>query len=313
MKRVGRGSWWGVAGLSGLALVAGLAGPAAQAQTPDRPSVFDNNRTVGNTRHNLTQRQPDGKAPPLVTFMDSTRNDYLEVCVYCHTPHGANRTTPAPLWNRTMRVTTYQTYGQLNSGSLTQPVTQPGVNSLTCLSCHDGQTAVDSIINMPGSGRYNANQETAVDDAWLSATWTNTRGPDATTHGRIGTECMVCHTAAGGVALGATDFTAFVIGTDLRNDHPVGVRFPPTAGPGTDFNDPSRKEARLAWFDTDGNGRADKNEIRLYNTGDGYEVECASCHDPHGVPSAGPGTVFNATFLRLNNVGSAVCVTCHAK
>jgi mono/diheme cytochrome c family protein len=290
-----------------------LLNPLSSSGQADRPSFLDNNRTVGNTRHNLTQRQPDGKTPPLVQFMDSTRNDYMEVCVYCHTPHQANRTTTAPLWNRTMKVTTYQTYNQLNTSSLTQPVTQPGVNSLTCLSCHDGQTAVDAIINMPGSGRANSAMETSDSDTAFLNSWDNTRGPDATQHGRIGTECYVCHTAAGGVALGATDFTAFIIGTDLRNDHPVGVRFPTTAGAGTDFNDPSRKEARLAYFDTNGNQHADKGEIRLYNTGDGYEVECASCHDPHGVPSGGPASTFNPSFLRVNNAGSAVCLTCHIK
>jgi hypothetical protein len=31
------------------------------------------------------------------------------------------------------------------------------------------------------------------------------------------------------------------------------------------------------------------------------------------VPSAGPGSVFNATFLRISNAGSAVCLSCHTK
>lgn len=289
-----------------------LAAPTAWADT-DLPTKFSNIGSVGNTRHNLSQRQVSGGGPN-GSSMDQYRNDYTEVCVYCHTPHGANRTTNAPLWNRTMKTTTYQTYDLLNTSSLTQPVSQPGMNSLTCLSCHDGQTAVDSIINMPGAGRFLQAQETSENAAFLNS-WNNSRGPDATVHARMsGTECLACHSAGAGiVGAGATDFTAFVIGTDLRNDHPVGIRYPSTAGSGTDFNDPSRKEARLAWFDHNGNSRADPNEIRLYNTGDGYEVECASCHDPHGVPSAGPGSAFNATFLRVSNVGSGVCLTCHAK
>ena len=185
---------------------------------------------------------------------------------------------------------------------------------MTCLSCHDGQTAVDSIINMPGSGRYSQAQETTENTAFLNS-WNNSRGPDATVHLRMsGSECLVCHSSgAGFVGAGASDFTASALGTDLRNDHPVGIRFPTSAGPGTDFKDPPRKEVRLAYFDSNGNSRADTNEIRMYNTGDGYEVECASCHDPHGVPSAGPGSPFNATFLRITNAGSAVCITCHAK
>ncbi|MFZ2649444.1 MAG: cytochrome c3 family protein [Burkholderiaceae bacterium] len=279
----------------------------------DLPSKFSNIGSVGNTRHNLSQRQVSGGGPA-GSSMDPYRNDYMEVCVYCHTPHGSNRTTPsAPLWNRTMKATTYQTYDLLNTASLTQPVSQPGINSMTCLSCHDGQTAVDSIINMPGAGRYQASQETVENSAFLNS-WNNSRGPDAAVHARLApAECLACHSSGAGiVGAGATDFTVFAIGTDLRNDHPVGIRFP-SAGAGTDYNDPPRKEVRLAYFDGNANSRADVNEIRLYNSGEGYEVECASCHDPHGVPSAGPGSVFIPTFLRVNNTASAVCRTCHNK
>jgi Doubled CXXCH motif (Paired_CXXCH_1) len=286
-----------------------LAALPALADT-DLPTKFSNRGSIGNTRHNLTQRQVSGGGPAGV-LMDPYRNDYEEVCVYCHTPHGANRTVNAPLWNRTMKSNTYQTYDLLNTASLTQPVTQPGINSLTCLSCHDGTTAVDSIINMPGAGRYNAAQETVENTDFLNNQWDNRRGPDATTHARLAPgECLACHSAgAGVVGAGATDFT---VGTDLRNDHPVGILFPP-AGAGTDFKEPTRREARLAYFDNNGNARADPAEIRLYNSGEGYEVECASCHDPHGVPSAGPGSVFNPTFLRVANGASAVCLTCHTK
>jgi hypothetical protein len=298
-------------GVVAACCLASLAWPGA-AQADDLATKFSNRGSIGNTRHNLTQRQASGGGPNGV-LMDTNRNDYAEVCVYCHTPHAANRTTTAPLWNRTMKVTTYQTYDLLNTSSLTQPVTQPGVASLTCLSCHDGQTAIDAIINMPGSGRSNAAMETTDANLAFLSSWPNPSGTNAVSHGRIGTECMICHAPALGGAIGATDFTAFVIGTDLRNDHPVGIRYPTTAGAGTDFKDPPRKEARLAYFDDNGNGRADGNEIRLYNSGEGYEVECATCHDPHGVPSGGPGSAFNPTFLRVSNSGSGVCLTCHSK
>jgi hypothetical protein len=305
-----RGSGWVGGLLFALSLL--LALPAVVRADGDLPTKFTNIGTIGNTRHNLTQRQVSGGGPT-GSLMDPFRNDYLEVCVYCHTPHGANTTVNAPLWNRTMKVTTYQTYDLLRTPGITQPITQPGTASLTCLSCHDGQTAVDSIINMPGSGRALQGQETSENAAFLNA-WNNSRGPDATVHARLSaTECLVCHAAGAGiVGAGATDFTAFAIGTDLRNDHPVGVLYPP-AGPGTDWKDPSRKEPLVAYFDRNGNNHADANEIRLYNSGQGYEVECASCHDPHGVPSSGPGSAFNPTFLRVSNVGSAVCLTCHTK
>ncbi|MCM2251956.1 MAG: cytochrome c3 family protein [Ramlibacter sp.] len=281
----------------------------------DLASKFSNQGSVANTRHNMTQRQASGGGPS-GAIMDPYRNDYAEVCVYCHTPHGANANVTLPLWNRTIAATTYTTYAALGTSSLTQPVTQPGPNSLACLSCHDGQVAVDSIINMPGAGGYNAAQAGSQSNTFLNA-WNNTRGPDATIH--IGLSptpsagCLACHSSGAGiVGAGATDFTVFAIGTDLRNDHPVGVRFP-TAGPGVDFNPPTAARPGMKWFDANGNGRPDTREVRLYDSGDGHEVECASCHDPHGVPSGGAGSAFNPTFLRVSNAGSALCLTCHIK
>jgi hypothetical protein len=111
---------------------------------------------------------------------------------------------------------------------------------------------------------------------------------------------------------GATDFTRLQYRHRPAQRPPGGRPLPHRAGPGTDFKDPRRKE-RAGLLRQQRQQRADANEIRLYNTGEGYEVECASCHDPHGVPSAGPGSTFNPTFLRINNTGSAVCLTCHSK
>jgi len=279
----------------------------------DLPTKFSNQGTVGNTRHNLTQRQTSGGGPNGST-MDPYRNNYAEVCVYCHTPHGAATSVSLPLWNRTTKTTSYLTYNQLGTTSLTQQVSQPGINSLSCLSCHDGQTAVDSIINMPGSGRYEASQETSEDDTFLS-TWSNPQGANASVHGKLAIgQCLACHSPNGGfVGAGAPDFTVAAIGTDLRNDHPVGITFPTTTGVGTDFNAPAGIKGTTYYFDSNGNGKMDSADVRLYNTGGSVKVECASCHDPHGVPSAGPGSTFKPTFLRVTNTGSALCLTCHIK
>jgi len=287
---------------------------------------FTNIGSIANTRHNMTQ---DTTIPSVSIDMDRYRNNYGEVCVYCHTPHGANQTITAPLWNRTIRVTNYQTYDELGTTTLTQAVmSTPGPASLTCLSCHDGQTAIDSIINMPGSGSAGATgaqiqaQQTSQNTAFLNL-WNPPPGvTDATTHmgfnssngiqgnGTGDRGCMVCHTETGVLGGGLLDFSMAFIGTDLRNDHPVGITFPTTNGPGTDWNTPAGVKGSSNYFDNNSNGRMEKAEIRTY---DG-KVECASCHDPHGVPSAGSGSVFNKTFLRVQNTnGSAVCFTCHVK
>ena len=278
----------------------------------DLPTKFTNQGSIGNTRHNMTQRQASGGGPSGAS-MDQFRNDYQEVCVYCHTPHGANTSVALPLWNRTMKATTYTTYNQLGTSSLTQTVTQPGAASLSCLSCHDGQTAVDSIINMPGSGRYQASQATTQDNTFLN-TWNNASGLDATAHIGLdgvnqGLGCLACHASgAGFVGTGATDFTVFAIGTDLRNDHPVGITYPVTSGTSTEFKTTNGQRGTTFFFD-DGDSNMEKDEVRVY---DG-KVECASCHDPHGVPSAGAGSTLKPTFLRVTNTGSALCLTCHTK
>jgi hypothetical protein len=303
---------WLVVGLLAALLTTGSM--IASADT-DKPTKFSNRGSVANTRHNMTQRQAEGGGPN-ASMMDASRNDYQEVCVYCHTPHGANSNVALPLWNRTIKATTYVTYNQLGTSSLTQAVTQPGPNSLACLSCHDGQVGVDSVINMPGSGGYNAgqagNQNNAFLDTWSTSTQSGAAhlGLNAVTPSE---GCLACHSAGAGiVGRNATDFQVFAIGTDLRNDHPVGVRFP-TVAPGVDFNPPSSSRTGMAWFERNANQRPDSSEVRLYDSGEGFEVECASCHDPHGVPSGGTGSPFNPTFLRVANTGSALCLTCHSK
>lgn len=291
----------------------------------DPETAASNIGSIANTRHNLTQSfLPDDRAG----IMNIARNDYGEVCVYCHTPHGANSQIDAPLWNRTINTGLYQIYDKPTT--LNQPIGQPGPNSITCLSCHDGTIAIDSIINMPGSGGYEPAQMTSVNEDFLD-TWT---GPGIGNHwvldtSTAGGSCGFCHNPA--EDFGAPDYTAFTIGTDLTDDHPIGVLYPQTFGPNIDFNEPNLTTpgGLLRVFDINGNGTADKNEPRMYNTGSGATVECASCHDPHGVPSAGPGSTFNPSFLRINNgiadngtpgtagivsnEGSALCLTCHTK
>ena len=269
--------------------------------------------SIGNTRHNMTQRQASGGGPS-GSLMDPVRNNYGEVCVYCHTPHSANASVAAPLWNRSLPSTTYTTYDKLNTTTLTQTVSQPGAASLMCLSCHDGQQAIDAIINMPGSGKVAAGS--TGDLNFLNSWDGQPRDHDALyADPLLPIGCLSCHQPAGRAA--ATDFTAAYIGKDLRDDHPVGVTFPTTVGPGTDWKQPTGSFTQgltvSKFFDENSNGRLDKNEIRLYDSALGPQVECASCHDPHGVPSSGAGSTFNPTFLRKANTASAVCMTCHNK
>ncbi|OGT19784.1 MAG: hypothetical protein A2V90_04405 [Gammaproteobacteria bacterium RBG_16_57_12] len=267
----------------------------------DPGTKASNQGGIVNTRHNLTQS--------FLIFngflnMNPYRNYYSEVCVYCHTPHGANKQIDAPLWNHTISTTGFTPYTTQTGQAGT-----PGSGSLMCLSCHDGTLAVDSVINMPGSGGYNVSQELSQSNAFLNV-WTNPSGPDAFNHFPLGQAVFscaeFCHNPSGGLP----DFRAFVVGKDLSNDHPVGVNYPAVGTP--DFKIPANEKAGKAKF-FGGDSTLNKNDVRLvYGSGE-YRVECTSCHDPHGVPSAGEGSTFIGSFLRVDNAGSALCLTCHDK
>ena len=72
-----------------------------------------------------------------------------ELCAYCHTPHAAAAAV-APLWNRTLinpsaNYTGTGTFSQNGANDYT------GTDVALCLSCHDGATAMNAVVNMPNS------------------------------------------------------------------------------------------------------------------------------------------------------------------
>lgn len=279
----------------------------------DPTTRASNTNSIVNTRHNLTQSYA-----LMPNFMDYARNDYGQVCVYCHTPHGANEQVNVPLWNRTINTNTYQIYDiALTSGQL---AAQPGGASLSCLSCHDGTIAIDSVINMPGSGRYLKTQETSQNTAFLDS-WSNPSGIAVLDHGVLWSagntaqftgpyNCNRCHILNN--SIGIADFAPFYTGTDLINDHPIGVTLPSATQ--YDFRVSTGLTAnQFEFFDSNGNNKADKNELRLYFDGTAnYRVECSTCHDPHGVAPAA-GAEMYPSFLRKSNANSELCLSCHVK
>ena len=263
---------------------------------------------VANTKHNL------GSTGTGANKFSGT----AEICVFCHTPHGADTSAAVPLWNRVLaNPATYTTYNSLGTSSLDGGMAAVGSVSIACLSCHDGVQAMNTIINAPGSGL-------AGDAAWAAGSW--------------GTSTNV--TATGQLKAGIVTN----LGTDLKNDHPIGIQYGggpkgaastiPAAGTvytTSLFKDGDFKDAQSAaingstvwWVDTTGGtaGSRQKTDMQLYTRADATIngsttmgvaqpfVECASCHDPHleNVGNANP------TFLRISNAGSAVCLACHTK
>jgi len=228
-----------------------------------------------------------------------------EICVYCHTPHGADIAASAPLWNRNIAAAPgYTRYSELNTATLQGSEAPVGSVSLACLSCHDGTQAMDTIINAPGQGT----------GSFTSA----------------GVGSFAIDTKSGGLV---NDLA--LIGTDLRDDHPISIQYGgggitadnPDAAPNDSGGYRTPESAvlntNLVWWlpsvqngvITTGQPRR-RTDIFLYTRtdvtgGSGLQeptVECGSCHDPH-VATNTPAVEVN--FMRTSNQGSAVCLSCH--
>ena len=220
-----------------------------------------------------------------------------QVCVFCHTPHGSDTTASVPLWNKTLPdPATYTRYSELQTATFDSLEAPVGSVSLACLSCHDGSQAMDVVLNAPGMGM-------------------NT--------GQIGTMAAM------------TGSPVPMLGTDLRDDHPISMQYaaggasnldPDGVFAGTlgdpDFFPPEKDTINsipMWWVDSaPGNtGTREKTDMLLYTRasvgGIGTDepfVECGSCHDPHNSSTESPTQV---SFLRIDQTASQICTTCHIK
>lgn len=265
---------------------------------------------IADTKHNLGSGPGQGGRNQV--------SDTAEICVFCHTPHGADTTAPAPLWNKRLGAEgvpagggSYITYDVLQTPSLDGTIAPVGSISMACLSCHDGTQAMDNIINAPGSGGYDA---TGGGNDGRSYSWSG----------------QTVDTATGRMINGGDRIS--MLGTDLSNDHPIGIQYcgGGLSGSGNtvsgtckdgDFILPKTgviNSNQIFWVDTGGTDTKERTDLPLYmrkTGGLGPLVECASCHDPHvSAGQSGPnGLQAGETFLRISNASSAVCTSCHVK
>jgi len=263
---------------------------------------------IVNTKHNLGA---SGTGP-------NTTGGTNEICIFCHTPHGGDTGAAVPLWNKQLSdPAQFTTYDQLGTSTLDAAVDFVGSVSLACLTCHDGTQAIDNIRNAPGSGLFDATGGGVNGRTGAAWAWTST---DST----LNAEGQFVNS----IDTGGTNI--WMLGTDLRNDHPVSMQYAggPAAGavPGdnnfrdVDFN-PVTAVPGVAnrWFVDNAYAVADglpsavlngfdKWDFKLYtrDTSTGTRqasangavfagapepfVECGSCHDPH---------YETTTFLRM--------------
>jgi hypothetical protein len=245
-------------------------------------AVAQTGGNVAATKHNLSVSGPG-------TVVSTNQN---QVCVFCHTPHGATLSPGTPLWNRDLSVQTYTTY---TSSSLDaeiiagQSLEQPAGASKLCLSCHDGSMAI-GMVNVAG--------------------------------GEVDVNIPMSGVGAGGeMPAGAGLQTGFTrnLGTDLTNDHPISLTFDATlvAADG-ELRDPATTpEVGLR-------SPGVKPQFPLEATGPFSEpqLQCISCHDPHLADGLdGPNKFLRGRRLQqFEPAGGAfdadvdqVCLACHDK
>jgi hypothetical protein len=244
------------------------------------------------TKHNLSAvadgtTTPSGKVP-VRTIKASTET---QVCVFCHTPHGAT-TGVAPLWNRTLSSATYSaTSGTYTSTSMEANATElaagPGGSSKLCLSCHDGTMAIDKVNVLNGASNPTIVMKVS------------------------GTVTTPAYMPTGS---GATTGFTRNLGTNMSNDHPISFTYNSTLA----ANDGELRGPDGTIVGNRVIGASPKVKMPLEND----QIQCATCHDPHLNDTADP----NAKFLRMNRLQAAqpvggafnqtndiICLACHNK
>ncbi|MCB1888250.1 MAG: hypothetical protein KDH20_11645 [Rhodocyclaceae bacterium] len=252
------------------------------------------------TKHNFSATAV-GRTTGTAPSRNVVANSQTEVCVFCHTPHAANTSAPAPLWNREIGGSAYTPYtsSTLDAEVIRgQALAQPGGSSKLCLSCHDGTLAIGNVNVQAGQTDVTFSMSGTAGDGTMPA--------------------------------GQGENTGFTrdLGTDLTNDHPISVTFDTTLanrdGELRDVDGQQQWPANGSILGVRSAGY--KPEIPLEPTGPSGEgqVQCASCHDPHlydtDEPTKGP-----QKFLRQNRFQEAqptdahnpdsdiICLSCHDK
>lgn len=298
---------------------------------------------IGASRHNM------GSMGRVLVTTSTT-----EVCVFCHTPHHTNQSGPggapvAPLWNKGTYTGTYTAYGATIGGT-TIADGDVGSTTLACLSCHDGVTTWDNLVNAPGKGGVTGG---GSDHGWgfrmpYSTSTTNTAWDN------FNSGCG-CHSST--TSNQNQNRNRLNIGTNLSNDHPVsvvyngtvaGLRPASTVLSSIDLTSDLATSATTAYDSNLMQNRwavngfiSDSASIGDLLRGNSRDrVECSSCHDPHfrnlswdeAEPTWADGVATKTTYINTwcnsvgencsdgmflrrvgGNTGSGVCRTCHNK
>ena len=158
-----------------------------------------------------------------------------------------------------------------------------------CQFCHAPHNVNTAVPNTP---LWNRNKPGTVFTMYTSTTINGVMDPTPNANSMT---CLSCHdglTDMGATYTGTPGFAVVtkmkntrgaVVGSDLRDDHPISIRYTPATG----------KYAAVNAVSTAG--------LRLYGAAGAEKVECGSCHNPHDDTLG--------KFLRVSS--TTICTTCH--
>lgn len=228
--------------------------------------------SVIDSKHNLSS-----SGPGPVKAVNET-----QICVFCHTPHGADQTAGAPLWNRAQSTATYTPYLS-NSMDASQPPGQPGASSKVCLSCHDGTMAIGVVGNLNGNKASISMQGTS-----------------------------------GGLmpgGSGANTGDTRNLGINLSNDHPISFAYDTTLS----GNDGELRTPPVIIGSTTIVGNRSFGVNPTYPL-ESNQMQCPTCHDPHLSTNQAPKFLRGLRLQAAAPAGGLyvpsndiMCLACHDK
>lgn len=234
---------------------------------------------IRSTRHNLSSKVSQSGSTGLSKEEDR-RLLAREVCVFCHTPSvelradGSRSAGVAPQWQRSIeRNFSFEIFDDIGRAGTDGAPTGAGSVSIACLSCHDSTQAWGVSKSMEDHP-FGVPYRGLSDKFVLDAERKSLGGSDTGMPRRMG------------VFIG-DDSEFRPVRSGVINNRTVW------------------------WASTMDTGQRTKSDLPLYPRKSLAEggglipyVECTSCHDPH---------IVREVFLRVPNVQSGLCLTCHVK
>lgn len=174
-----------------------------------------------------------------------------------------------------------------------------GASNQACGPCHTPHNALTSADAVQAP----LWSHTETTQSFTLYTGTDMDASDQGQPGGVSKLCLSCHDGslalsdhvngtADATLIGAVNANAN-LGTSLVNDHPISFTYDATL---------VSADGQLHPITTAALGGTIASEM-LFGAS---KMECASCHDPHGVSGV-------ASLLRMDNSQSQLCLTCHAK